>query len=36
MQLGVLLKRAKAYVEAVKAFNDVIATNQIMVLFIVN
>jgi hypothetical protein len=34
MQLGVLLKGAKAYVEA--AFNDVIATNQIMVLFIVN
>jgi hypothetical protein len=27
MQLGVLLKGAKAYVEAVKAFNDVIATN---------
>ncbi|CAM2832651.1 Tetratricopeptide repeat-containing protein [Flavobacterium frigoris] len=27
MQLGVLLKGAKAYTEAVKAFNDVIATN---------
>jgi cytochrome c-type biogenesis protein CcmH/NrfG len=27
MQLGVLLKGAKAYVEAVKAFTDVIATN---------
>ena len=28
MQLGVLLKGAKAYTEAVKAFNDVIATNS--------
>lgn len=27
MQLGVLLKGAKAYTEAVKAYNDVIATN---------
>jgi cytochrome c-type biogenesis protein CcmH/NrfG len=27
MQLGVLLKGAKAYIEAVNAFNDVIATN---------
>jgi len=27
MQLGVLLKGAKAYTEAVKSFNDVIATN---------
>jgi hypothetical protein len=35
MQLGVLLKELR-HVEAVKAFNDVIATNQIMVLFIVN
>jgi hypothetical protein len=29
MQLGVLLKGAKAYVEAVKAFNDVIATSKL-------
>jgi hypothetical protein len=29
MQLGVLLKGAKAYTEAVNAFNDVIATNLI-------
>lgn len=28
MQLGVLLKGAKAYTEAVKAYNDVIAMNQ--------